>query len=180
MVSGTRGHDRNTDENPPPPPDANLAQILCLLLEDRNNSRAEREASIAALQQIAQAAVNNNNNNNNDEEPRSKLRDFQNTNPLVFSKSIKTLDADDWLRTIEKNLLVAHVDNGENNLLVAHVDAPLKTTCWLPLQPISLPYQLVHGGKLPRPWFLLDKRSPGRNSRRGFAGHSFLMGWSKL
>src|SRR4051812_47319209 len=120
MVSGTRGHDRNTDENPPPPPDANLAQILRLLLEDRNNSRAEREASIAALQQIAQAAINNNNNNNRDEEPRSKLRDFQNTNPPIFSKSIKPLDADDWPHTIENNLLVARVDNGEKVTLATH------------------------------------------------------------
>src|SRR4051794_41117085 len=74
MTSGTRGQNRNADDNPPPPPDANLAQILRFLLEDRNNSRAELEASIAALQQIAQAAIknNNNNNNNNNEEPRSK------------------------------------------------------------------------------------------------------------
>src|SRR3954467_4078748 len=131
MASGTRGQNRNANENPPPPPDANLAQILRLLLEDRNNSRAEREASIAALQQIAQAAINNNNNNNNnDDGPCSKLRDFQNTNPPIFSKGIKPLDADDRLRTIENNLLVARVDNEEKVTLATHFLAGPARAWW--------------------------------------------------
>ena len=119
MVSGTRGQqNRSNDGNPPPPPESNMAQILRLLLEDRNHSRAEHEASIAALQQIAQAVGNN--NNNGDGEPRSKLRDFQNTNPPMFSKSVRPLDADDWLRTIENNLLVARVGDEEKVTLATH------------------------------------------------------------
>ena len=100
-----------------------------LLLEDRNNSRAEREASIAALQQIAQAAANNN-QNNHDDEPRSKLRDFQNTHPPLFSKSVKPLDADDWLRTIENNLLVTRVGDEEKVTLATHFLARPARAWW--------------------------------------------------
>ena len=107
-----------------------MTQILHLLLEDRNNSRAECEASIAALQQIAQATANNNNRENRDDEPRSKLRDFQNTNPPVFSKSIKPLDADDWIRTIENNLMVARVGDDEKVTLATHFLAGPARAWW--------------------------------------------------
>ncbi|KAK1664654.1 hypothetical protein QYE76_052813 [Lolium multiflorum] len=45
--------------------------------------RAERQANIAALQQLA----NNNYGHGNHDHPGSKLKNFQNTNPPVFSKT---------------------------------------------------------------------------------------------
>ncbi|XP_071677018.1 uncharacterized protein [Lolium perenne] len=71
-----------------------MAQILRLLLEDREG--------------------------HGEEAPRSRLRDFQNTNPPVFSKCTAPLDADDWLRTIENNLEVAAVGQHEKVLLSTH------------------------------------------------------------
>jgi hypothetical protein len=125
MASGTRGQNtRNTDADPPPPPDA-MTQILRLLLEDRQSGRAEREANLAALQQLAQNA-----NNQGGNEPRSKLRDFQNTNPPSFSKNAKPLDADDWLRTIENNLKVARVDDEEKVDLATHFLAGPARAWW--------------------------------------------------
>jgi hypothetical protein len=82
-----------------------MAQVLRLMLEDREAARAERQANLATFQHLAQIATNNNNNGGNgNDEPKSKLRDFQNSNPPTFSKSIEPLDADDWLRTIENKL----------------------------------------------------------------------------
>ena len=132
MATGTRGQqNRNTDADPPPPPEVNLTQLLHLLMEDRQNTRAERAASLAALQQIAQAAANNaNNRHNHDDEPRSKLRDFQNTNPPVFSKGVKPLDADDWIRTIENNLMVARVGDEEKVTLATHFLAGPARAWW--------------------------------------------------
>jgi hypothetical protein len=74
-----------------------MAQVLRLMLEDREAARAERQANLATLQHLAQIATNNNNNNggNGDEEPRTKLRDFQNSNPPTFTKSTEPLEADD-------------------------------------------------------------------------------------
>jgi hypothetical protein len=35
-----------------------------------------------------------------------KLGEFQQTKPLTFSHSVEPMDADDWLKTIEKKLQV--------------------------------------------------------------------------
>ena len=42
---------------------------------------------------------------------RSRLQDFQRTHPPQFSSAIDPLEADDWLRTMEKKLAIARVDN---------------------------------------------------------------------
>jgi hypothetical protein len=76
-----------------------MTQVLRLMLEEREAARAEHQANLATLQHLAQLATNNNNNRcgNGDDEPKTKLRDFQNSNPPTFTKSAEPLDADDWL-----------------------------------------------------------------------------------
>jgi hypothetical protein len=65
-----------------------MEQLLRLMLEDREAVRAERQANLATLQHLAQITTHHNNNGgNDDDEPRSKLRDFQNSNPPTFAKS---------------------------------------------------------------------------------------------
>ncbi|XP_051197332.1 uncharacterized protein [Lolium perenne] len=100
-----------------------MAQLLRLMMEDREAARAERQANLATLQHLAQIATGNANNNNGGDgnaDPRSKLKDFQSTNPPVFSKCTEPLDADDWLRTIENNLEVAGVGDNEKVLFATH------------------------------------------------------------
>jgi hypothetical protein len=58
--------------------------------------------------------------NNGHGDNRSKLRSFQNTNPPMFTKSEEPLDADDWLRTMENNLVVAEVAENEKVLYTTH------------------------------------------------------------
>ena len=75
-----------------------MAQMMCLLMEDREAARTKRTATLETLQHLAQIAVNpndGNDNGNKEGQGCSKLRDFQNTNPPVFSKSEQPLDADD-------------------------------------------------------------------------------------
>ena len=96
-----------------------MAQVLRLLMEDREAARTERSGNLATLQHLAQIAVNQNGGQGN-EEPRSKLRDFQNTNPPVFSKSEVPLDADGWIRNIENNLRVAQVGENEKVVYATH------------------------------------------------------------
>ncbi|MEI4920889.1 hypothetical protein Q8G81_35625, partial [Klebsiella pneumoniae] len=50
----------------------------------------------------------------------AKLKNFQNTNPPVFTKSEEPLDADDWLQTMENNLEVARVKANEKVLFATH------------------------------------------------------------
>ncbi|KAK1679120.1 hypothetical protein QYE76_039968 [Lolium multiflorum] len=68
-----------------------MMQLLQTLLADREIERAECQANLNALQNIA------NQGHGNHDHPGSKLKNFQNTNPLVFSKTEEPLDADDWL-----------------------------------------------------------------------------------
>src|ERR1041385_334783 len=97
-----------------PPPDPNMAQLLRLLMEEHQAARDECQANMDALQQLVQAATSANQGGGGvggNEEPRSRLRDFQNTNPPVFSQTKEPLDVEDWLRTMENNLVVAVVGN---------------------------------------------------------------------
>ena len=71
-----------------------MLQILQMLVADREAGRTERQANLATLQQIAQMAYNNQGNGHHDN-PGSKLKNFQNTNPPMFSKTEEPLDADD-------------------------------------------------------------------------------------
>ncbi|KAK1661032.1 hypothetical protein QYE76_049191 [Lolium multiflorum] len=93
-----------------------MMQLLQTMMADREAERAERQANLAALQQIAQ----NNQGHGNHDHPGSKLKNFQNTNPPMFSKTEEPLDADDWLQTIENNLEVAGVEAAEKVLFATH------------------------------------------------------------
>src|SRR3954447_9453158 len=101
-----------------------MLQILQLLVSDREAARAERQANLNTLQQIAQMATNHNKNyqgNGNHDNPGSnKLKNFQNTNPPMFSKTEEPLDADDWLQSMENNLEVAGVEAAEKVLYATH------------------------------------------------------------
>src|SRR4051812_17607694 len=96
-----------------------MLQTLQMLVSDRKAERAERQANLATLQQIAQLAHNNQGQGNQDNHG-SKLKNFQNTKPLVFTKSEEPLDADDWLQTMENNLEVAGVEANKKVLFATH------------------------------------------------------------
>src|SRR3954451_24653521 len=96
-----------------------MVPILQMLVVDREDGRTERQANLATLQQIAQLAHNNQGHGNQDHHG-SKLKNFQNTNPPVFTKSEEPLDADDWLQTMENNLEVAGVEANEKVLFATH------------------------------------------------------------
>ncbi|KAK1692299.1 hypothetical protein QYE76_008996 [Lolium multiflorum] len=101
-----------------------MMQLLQTLMADREDERAERQANIAALQQIA------NQGHGNHDHPGSKLKNFQNTNPPVFSKTEEPLDADDWLQTMENNLEVAGVEANEKVLFATHYLAGPARAWW--------------------------------------------------
>jgi hypothetical protein len=52
--------------------------------------------------------------------PRVRLGDFQRTKPPTFSHSFKPMDANDWLKSIEKKLQVVQCNNQERVLLALH------------------------------------------------------------
>ena len=82
---------------PPPPNPPSTKQIMRMFEERQNNDLMEIFRSIQAI--VGQ--------NGNQPTSHSKLSDFQRTKPPSFSQALDPLDADDWLRTMEKKLEVA-------------------------------------------------------------------------
>ncbi|XP_020156093.1 uncharacterized protein [Aegilops tauschii subsp. strangulata] len=58
--------------------------------------------------------------NGNQNGHHSKLSDFQRTKPPSFSQVIDPLEADDWLRTIEKKLEIAHTEEDDKDPFATH------------------------------------------------------------
>jgi hypothetical protein len=52
--------------------------------------------------------------------PRDRLGDFQRTKPPTFSHAIHPMNADDWLKFVEKKLQVVQCNNHEKGLLASH------------------------------------------------------------
>jgi hypothetical protein len=52
--------------------------------------------------------------------PRARLGDFQCTKPPIFSYAVEPMDADDWLKSVEKKLQVVQCNNHEKVLLASH------------------------------------------------------------
>jgi hypothetical protein len=51
---------------------------------------------------------------------RDRLGDFQRTKPPSFSHCMESMDADDWLKTVEKKLQIVQCNNREKVLLASH------------------------------------------------------------
>ena len=58
--------------------------------------------------------------NGNQNGHHSKLLDFQRTKPPSFSQVINPLDADDWLRTIERKLEIARTEEDDKVPFATH------------------------------------------------------------
>jgi hypothetical protein len=52
--------------------------------------------------------------------PRDRLEDFQCTKLHTFSQVVEPMDADDWLKSVEKKLQVVQCNNCEKVLLASH------------------------------------------------------------
>jgi hypothetical protein len=53
-------------------------------------------------------------------QPRDKLGELQRTKPPTFSHSVEPMDADNWLKIIEKKLQVVQCNNREKVLFASH------------------------------------------------------------
>ena len=88
----TRGN-ANLPPPPPPPFSEKLTQLTQVVA---------RMAQQQANQMLHQ-------NNRNEGNGRVSLRDFHNLNSRIFASSTEPLDADDWLREMNRTLVTARV-----------------------------------------------------------------------
>jgi hypothetical protein len=62
--------------------------------------------------------------------PRDMLGDFQRTKTPTFSHAVEPMDADDWLKFVEKKLQVVQCNNHEKMLLASHQLSGPATDWW--------------------------------------------------
>jgi hypothetical protein len=92
----------NQDTNPPPPLPLTLEQVLAM--------QAQMLQTMVNLHTPPQAPL----------PPRDRLGDFQCTKPPIFSYAVELMNADDWLKSVEKKLQVVQCNNREKVLLASH------------------------------------------------------------
>jgi hypothetical protein len=86
------GESNNQEANPPPHPPLTLAQVLAMQAH--------------MLHSMQQTLVNLHAQPQAPPPPRDRLGDFQRTKPPTFSFAVEPMDADDWLKSVEKKLQV--------------------------------------------------------------------------
>jgi hypothetical protein len=100
------GESKNQEANLPPPPPLTLEQVLAMQAQ--------------MLQTMQQTLVNLHAQPQAPPPLRDRLGDFQRTKPPTFSYAVDPMDADDWLKSVEKKLQVVQRNNREKVLLASH------------------------------------------------------------
>jgi isochorismate synthase EntC len=104
--------ENNNTANPPPPP--TLEQVLVTqaqMLQIMQQSMVNMQQTLANMQQNQWSAQL---------QQRDKLGEFQRTKLPTFLHSMEPMDADEWLKTVEKMLQVVQYNNREKVLLASH------------------------------------------------------------
>jgi hypothetical protein len=95
---------------------------------NNNNNNANLEQLISTQNQLMQAMLQtlNNMQPNQQQAPppppphRSRLAEFLRTCPTTFSQAKNPMDAEDWLKGVEKKLVIAQCTDHEKVLFAAH------------------------------------------------------------
>jgi hypothetical protein len=106
----------NQDANPLPPPPLTLEQVLAIQAH--------------MLQTMQQTIFNLHAQPQEPPPSRDRLGDFQCTKPPIFSYAVEPMDADDWLKSVEKKLQVVQCNNREKVLLASHQLSGLAVNWW--------------------------------------------------
>jgi hypothetical protein len=110
------GESDNQEANPPSPPPLTLKQVLAMQAQ--------------MLQTKQQTLVNLHAQPQVPPPPRDRLGDFQCTKPPTFSYVVDLMNADDWLKSVEKKLQVVQCNNREKVLLASHQLSGPTTDWW--------------------------------------------------
>jgi hypothetical protein len=104
----TKNRNTNTENNNAANPPPTLEQVLMM------------QAQMLQTMQQTMINIQNPQPQPPPPPPRDRLGDFQRTKPPTFYHSMGPMDADDWLKTIEKKLQVVQCNHQEMVLLASH------------------------------------------------------------
>jgi hypothetical protein len=96
--------ENSNDRNPPPLALEQVQMMQAQMLQTM-------QQTMANMQQNQQAPQ---------PQQRDKLGDFQKTKPSSFSHCVEPMDADDWLKTVEKKHQIVQCNNREKVMLASH------------------------------------------------------------
>jgi hypothetical protein len=108
----------NSNVNPPSPP--TLEQVLIMQAQMLQTMHQ----TMANMQQAPQYRPAP------QQQPYDKHGEFQQAKPPTFSHFVEPMDADDWLKTVEKKLQGVQCNNREKVLFVAHQLVGPATDWW--------------------------------------------------
>jgi hypothetical protein len=100
--------ENNQNVNPPPPPLPTLEQVWAMQAQMLQTMQQTMVNMQATQPQAPPSPL------------RDRLGDFQRTKPPTFSHAVELMDADDWLKFVEKKLQVVQCNNCEKVLLASH------------------------------------------------------------
>jgi hypothetical protein len=106
--NGDNNGENNQNVNLPPPPPPTLEQVLAIQAQMLQTMQQTMVNKQAAQPQVLPPP------------PRYRLGDFQCTKPPTISHVVEPMDADDWLKSIEKMLQLVQCNNYEKVMLVSH------------------------------------------------------------
>ena len=101
-IRSGQGQSAGPDEELPPPP--TMAEVLLQI--ERNRMDQTRMLEVIARNTSALSGASGSGGGGG-HQPRGGLSEFLRTQPPTFSRSEDPLDADDWLRLVERKLDVA-------------------------------------------------------------------------
>jgi hypothetical protein len=107
----TRNHHTNNENNAANPPSLPTLEKVLLTQAQMLQTMQQMMANMHQCQGHQQTPQPH---------PCDKLGKFQRTKPPIFSHSIEPMDADDWLKTIEKKLQVVQCNKREMVLFASH------------------------------------------------------------
>jgi hypothetical protein len=116
--NGNNNGKNNQDVNPPPPPPPTIEQVLIMQAQMLQTMQQTLVNMQAAQPQASPPP------------PRDRLGEFQRTKPPTFSQAMEPMDADDWLKSMEKKLQVVQCNNREKVLLASHQLSGPTTDLW--------------------------------------------------
>jgi hypothetical protein len=90
--NGDHNGENNQNANPPPPPPPTLEQVLAMQAQMLQTMQQTMVNMHIAQPQAPPPP------------PRDRLGDFWRTKPPTFSHAVEPMDADDWLKSVEKKL----------------------------------------------------------------------------
>jgi hypothetical protein len=106
--NGDNNRENNQNVNLPPPPPPTLEQVLVMQAQMLQTIQQTMVNMQAALPQAPPLL------------PRDRVGDFQCTKLPTFSHAVEPMNADNWLKFVEKKLQVVQCNNREKVLLASH------------------------------------------------------------